>query len=147
MLGDFMKMLFREAGSDCVLYKSWVFKKFREAGIPLTWNKLLASNLIFEKQSQFPPWAPKRIFTFVFPIKSAQENLDILEDKIILILKERNSVENEAEKVSFRLPIDLNLITKAYHNQISLRDASLFIVGKQFGQSIQGFFYRILNNS
>ena len=83
-----MRLLFREVGENCVLYKSFVIRKFIEAGVPLTWNKLCAAQVIYEKKTSFPPWNPKRQFILVFPINSVDENNQKVEYYVTKIIQD-----------------------------------------------------------
>eukprot|EP00347_Sterkiella_histriomuscorum_P022713 403337439 len=128
---DFMRLIFKEVGDQCVLYKSFVIRKFIEGGVPLTWNKLCASQVIFEKKMSFPPWNPKRQFTFVIPIQSIEKNSEIVQEYILKIIK---SIISDQQK-DFQLPLQVNEITKSYQKMIQISDPPLFIASKQQCQS------------
>lgn len=89
IMAKFLLKLFEEAGEDTVLQRSTVNNKYNEAGVPLTWARLVGENVMFEKKTNFPPWAVSQKITVVLPLKSTEENLKELEQSIVNIIKEK----------------------------------------------------------
>ena len=87
-MANFLRMLFKEAG-EILLPKSTVLAKFNEAGVPITWCRILPSNVMFEKKTVFPPYTPANKVTIVLPLASPEENLANLESSLIKILSEK----------------------------------------------------------
>jgi hypothetical protein len=77
-MADFLEMLFQEAG-ETVLTRQAVMDKFNEAGVPITWARLLSMNTLFEKKSWIPPLPQGEKVPVVLPLKSIEENLLDLE--------------------------------------------------------------------
>ncbi|CDW77758.1 3-5 exonuclease family protein [Stylonychia lemnae] len=140
---EFMRLLFQEVGQNCILYKSIVIKKFIEAGVPLTWNKLCSAQVVYEKKTCFPPWNLKRSFILVLPINDVDQNNQVVQKCATQIITQMI----DDQKENFKLPIQVTEISKIYHKIINLRDPPLFIVAKQQCQSLEGYFYRILETN
>jgi hypothetical protein len=77
--------------------------KYNEAGVPITWARLVSMNMMFEKKAWIPPLPQGEKVPVVLPLKSVEENLIDLEQQIksILIKKINQTLEK------FTLPIRL----------------------------------------
>lgn len=53
--------------------------KFNEAGVPITWARLVSMNTLFEKKVWMEPLQPSEKVSIVLPLNSAEENLLELE--------------------------------------------------------------------
>ncbi len=74
----FLQLLFKES-LTIYIPKSNVLKKFNEAGVPVTWTRLVLSRIFFEKKAAYPPWAPSKKICLVLPMKDPEENIQIVE--------------------------------------------------------------------
>jgi hypothetical protein len=63
--------------------------KYNEAGVPITWARLVSENVMFEKKTYFPPWSTNQKVTIVLPLKTPEENLTELEQSIVNIISEK----------------------------------------------------------
>ena len=51
IMADFLQILWAEAG-DNILTRQNVMDKYNEAGVPITWARLLSMNILLEKKVQ-----------------------------------------------------------------------------------------------
>ena len=88
VMANFLAQLFKEAG-DQVLQKTTVINKFNEAGVPLTWARLVSMNVMFERKAVFPPWSHRADkITVIVPLEDAETNLRNLESELVSILSD-----------------------------------------------------------
>ena len=140
-MAKFLELLFEET-KDTVLHKTTVYKKFNEAGVPLTWNRLCLTRIYFEKKVVMPPFTPNKKVTLVLPLKSPEENLSRVEEEITNILINKIDKEQEA----FKLPVRLADIQKEYQLQLKINEPPLFVVTKQLETEMDTFFYKVLES-
>ena len=65
--------------------------KYNEAGVPITWARLVSMNTLFEKKVWMEPLPPGEKANIVLPLKSSEENLKELEQSIVNIIIEKIS--------------------------------------------------------
>lgn len=108
-MANFLKKLFSESGNGYVL-KTTALAKYNEAGVPITWSRLVSTNVMFEKKSNYPPWSQSQKVTVLIPLSDTESNVRALENAVTQIIIER--IEKEGDK--FSLPIRLADIQKDY---------------------------------
>ena len=90
-MADFLEILWREAGPEGILTRQTVMDKYNEAGVPITWARLVSMNTLFEKKVWMEPLPPGDKANIVLPLKSPEENLKRLEVSIVNIIIEKIS--------------------------------------------------------
>ena len=77
-MASFLKVLFNESENGYVL-KTTALAKYNEANVPITWSRLVSTNVFFEKKSNYPPWALTQKVTILLPLKDSETNVKTFE--------------------------------------------------------------------
>ena len=107
-MADFLEILWKEAGPEGILTRQAAMDKYNEAGVPITWARLVSTNILFEKKVWMEPLPPGDKANIVLPLKSSEENLKELEISIVKILIDKINLMKE----KFTLPVRLGEIQK-----------------------------------
>ena len=139
IMAKFLLLLFEEQGTP-YLIKENVLRKYNEAGVPITWQRLQITRVMFEKKVNLPPWSSKVKVTIIVPMGNSDHMLKNIEEQVsnILITK----VDKEHEK--FPLPVRLAEIQKEYQLNMRIDEPPLFIVNKLLDSDMDTLFYKTL---
>lgn len=101
VMKEMLQLLFKEH-PDTILFKHTVIKKFNEASVPLTWNRLTEWDGFFEKKINMPPWK-KRQQQVIMPLNDGETNVrkaeSFISDYIISLI--------DKQKEGFSFPVDI----------------------------------------